>query len=167
MLTVRQIANAKPGRHSDGGGLYLLVKPGGSKSWVLRVQHNGRRCDFGLGSAITDPINSDLPLQKRRFLTLAQAREKARIGRDLARAGFNPSAVWRAPEETIPSFKEVAEEYHAQVSKGWRNGKHGDQWIATLRTYAFPVIGSWSVAGLAVGTVEWPPGCRNRLDDWI
>lgn len=154
MLTVRQIANAKPGRHSDGGGLYLLVKPSGSKSWVLRVQHNGRRRDFGLGSVITDSINSDLPLQSRKFLTLAQAREKARIGRDLARAGFNPSAVWRAREETAPSFREAAEEYHAQISKGWRNGKHGDQWIATLRAYAFPVIGNLAVDGIDARAIQ-------------
>lgn len=25
----------EPGRHGDGGGLYLLVKPSGAKSWVL------------------------------------------------------------------------------------------------------------------------------------
>lgn len=154
MLTVRQIANAKPGRHSDGGGLYLLVKPSGSKSWVLRVQHNGRRRDYGLGSAVTDPINSDLPLQSRKSLTLAQAREKARIGRDLARAGFNPSAVWRAREETVPSFKDAAEEYHVHVSKGWRNGKHGDQWIATLRSYAFPLIGNDSVDAIDARAIQ-------------
>lgn len=154
MLTVRQIANAKPGRHSDGAGLYLLVKPSGSKSWVLRVQYNGWRRDFGLGSAVIDSINSDLPLQSRKSLTLAQAREKARIGRDLARAGFNPSAVWRAREETIPSFKEVAEEYHSHVSKGWRNGKHGDQWIATLRAYAFPSIGDVSVDAIDARAIQ-------------
>lgn len=145
MLTVRQIANAKPGRHSDGGGLYLLVKPSGSRSWILRVQHKGRRRDFGLGSAIVESITVDLPLQSRKSLTLAQAREKARIGRELAKAGFNPSAVWRAKAETVPSFKEAAQEYHAQVSKGWRNGKHGDQWIATLRAYAFPLLGDLTV----------------------
>jgi len=154
LLTVRQIANARPGRHSDGGGLYLLVKPSGSKSWVLRVQHNGRRRDFGLGSVVIDTIRSDLPLSSRKFLTLAQAREKARIGRDLARAGFNPSAVWRAREETVPSFKKAAEEYHAQVSKGWRNGKHGDQWIATLRTYTFPVIGNLPVDAVNARAIQ-------------
>jgi hypothetical protein len=72
--------------------LYLLVKPSGAKSWVLRVQHNGQRQDFGLGSAITGLIDVDLPVEKRRSLTLAQAREKARIGRELAKAGINPNA---------------------------------------------------------------------------
>ena len=141
LLTVKEIEHAKPGRHADGGGLYLLVKPSGSKSWVLRVQHNGRRQDFGLGRAITGMIDVDLPLQKRKSLTLAQAREKARVARELAKAGINPKSYWRLREEQVPTFEQVAKEYHAQVSKGWRNGKHGDQWIRTLETYAFPVIG--------------------------
>jgi integrase len=142
LLTVKKIEHAKPGRHADGNGLYLLVKPSGSKSWMLRVQHNGRRHDFGLGSAITGMIDVDLPLQKRKSLTLAQAREKARVARELAKAGINPSSYWRTREETVPSFDRVATEYHGQVSKGWRNGKHGDQWLTTLKTYAFPVIGA-------------------------
>ena len=141
MLTVRKIAGVGAGRYTDGNGLSLLVKPSGSRSWVLRVQHNGRRRDFGLGTAVTEPINFDIPIEKRRSLTLAQAREKARIWRELAKAGFDPAAVWRTKNDTTPSFEKVAEEYHREMSKGWRNGKHGDQWIATLKAYAFPVIG--------------------------
>jgi len=142
VLSVRKIEHAKPGRYADGHGLYLLVKPSGTKSWVLRVQHNGRRHDFGLGAAITGLIDVDLPIQKRKSLTLVQAREKARMARELAKAGINPSSYWRAREETVPSFEQVAKEYHGQVSKGWRNGKHGDQWLATMKAYAFPVIGA-------------------------
>jgi hypothetical protein len=37
-----------------------------------------------------------VPLHKRRSLTLAEAREKARIGRELAKAGIDPSAEWRS-----------------------------------------------------------------------
>src|SRR5690349_22789449 len=94
-LTVKQVQSAKPGRHSDGKGLYLLVKPSGSKSWVLRVQHRGRRQDFGLGSVAPESIEAAIPLHKRRSLMLAEAREKARIGRELAKAGLNPSAEWK------------------------------------------------------------------------
>ena len=154
MLTVRKIAYASPGRHSDGNGLYLLVKPSGSKSWVLRVQHNGRRQDFGLGTAVIEPIGAEIPIYKRRSLTLAQAREKARIGRELAKAGINPSLHWRAEDKTIPSFEEAAKEYHAQISKGWRNGKHGDQWLATLKAYAFPVIGPLPVDRIDARSIQ-------------
>jgi integrase len=144
-LTVKQVQNAKVGRHSDGKGLYLLVKPSGSKSWVLRVQHRGRRQDFGLGSVASESIEAAIPLQKRRTLTLAEAREKARIGRELAKAGINPSAEWKQEAEKVPTFQYAAEQYHAQVSTAWRNGKHGDQWLNTLKAYAFPFIGSLTV----------------------
>lgn len=154
MLTVRKIAHAGAGRHSDGNGLYLLVKPSGSKSWVLRVQHNGRRQDFGLGTAVIGPIGAEIPIYKRRSLTLAQAREKARIGRELAKAGINPSLHWRAEDRTIPSFEEAAKEYHGRISKGWRNGKHGEQWLATLKTYAFPVIGALPVDRIDARTMQ-------------
>jgi integrase len=154
VLTVRKIAGLGAGRHTDGKGLSLLVKPSGSRSWVLRVQHGGRRCDYGLGTAVTEAINFDIPIEKRRSLTLAQAREKARIWRELAKAGFNPAVVWRTKQDATPSFKAVAEEYHAEVSKGWRNGKHGDQWIATLRAYAFPVIGDVPVDAVDARAIQ-------------
>ena len=50
-LTAPQVKNAKPGRHADGRGLYLMVRESGSRSWVLRPQVNGKRRDLGLGSA--------------------------------------------------------------------------------------------------------------------
>jgi hypothetical protein len=154
LLSVRKIEHAKPGRHADGHGLYLLVKPSGSKSWVLRVQHNGRRHDFGLGTAITGLIDVDLPILKRRSLTLAQAREKARIARELAKAGINPTSYWRAREERIPSFEKVAIEYHGHAARGWRNGKHRDQWLSTLKSYAFPVIGQLPVDEIDARTIQ-------------
>src|SRR6476620_9089872 len=84
-LTHKQCQNAKAGRHSDGGGLYLLVKPSGARSWVLRVQRNGTRKDFGIGGVLFDPIPdlADTPLERRKALTLAEAREKARRGKDI------------------------------------------------------------------------------------
>ena len=52
-LTTLQVRTAKPGRHTDGRGLYLVVRDGGSRSWIARLQVNGKRRDFGLGSADT------------------------------------------------------------------------------------------------------------------
>ena len=51
MLTDRAVRTAPPGRHGDDTvrGLMLVVKPGGSRSWVLRYQIAGRRRDMGLG----------------------------------------------------------------------------------------------------------------------
>jgi integrase len=44
------------------------------------------------------------------------------------------------------TFQAAAEAVHAHRNPAWRNGKHSDQWINTLRTYAFPVIGMRPVA---------------------
>ena len=161
-LSVRKIQHAEPGRHSDGNGLYLLVKPGGSRSWVLRVQHNGRRRDLGLGTAITGLINVDIPIQKRKSLTLAQAREKARLARELVKAGMDPTVLWKPKDDGVPSFKKVAEEYHREVSKGWRNGKHTDQWLNTLKIYAFPLIGQ-----LPIDAIDAPSIQRVLAPIWL
>jgi len=54
-LTALSVKNAQSGRHADGDGLYLLVKPTGAKAWLLRVQTDGKRRDIGLGSVDTSP----------------------------------------------------------------------------------------------------------------
>ncbi len=40
----------KPGRHADGGGLYLIVKPGGRKSWAFIYRRGAKTTELGLGS---------------------------------------------------------------------------------------------------------------------
>jgi Arm DNA-binding domain len=146
-LTIKEVKHAKPGRHSDGKGLYLLVKPSGAASWVLRVQYQGERKDFGLGSLSLEPVGSDIPLHKRKLLTLAEARDKAREGRALAKAGINPSERWRETEATpeVHTFREVAKEAHKHRKGGWKNTKHREEWLASLERYAFPFIGDMSV----------------------
>ncbi len=161
-LTAKQVQHAKQGRHSDGRGLYMLVQPSGSKSWVLRVQHRGKRRDFGLGSVALKSSGADVPLHKRKMLTLEEAREKARIGRDLAKAGINPSLEWRQEDAIIPTFEAAAREYHKQVSLAWRNGKHGAQWLNTLYTYAFPTIGN-----LTVDEIDAPDIQKVLLPIWM
>src|SRR5271157_1640632 len=49
-LAERTVQTAKPGRHSDGDGMHLVVSETGRKKWVLRYQVNGVRRDKGLGS---------------------------------------------------------------------------------------------------------------------
>jgi integrase len=45
-------------------------------------------------------------------------------------------------------------EYHKQASRGWRNGKHRDQWIKTLKIYAFPLIGHLPVNQIDARTLQ-------------
>ena len=51
---VKQIK--KPGRYTDGNGLYLIVDESGARRWLLRTVVLGRRRDIGLGSARLVPL---------------------------------------------------------------------------------------------------------------
>ena len=118
-LTPRTVtALTKPGRSADGGGLYLLVGPNGSKSWVLRTLVEGTRRNIGLGSAA--------------LVSLAEAREEAHRLRKVARAGGDPLATRRKALRTVPTFEEAARQVHALHSKGFKNEKHRKQWLSSL-----------------------------------
>lgn len=130
-LTALKIKNAQPGRYADGNGLYLLVSPTGSKSWVLRIQVDKKRHDYGLGS-IKD-------------VTLAKAREEAQKARKLAKDGYNPSAEAKRQRASKTTFEDAAQTYYEERKDSWKNGKHRDQWINTLKTYAYPSLGKLSV----------------------
>lgn len=126
-LNPLQVRNLKePGRYSDGDGLILEVGPGGSKSWIARLQANGRRRDYGLGSF--------------KDISLNEARDKAREYRKQLRAGLDPLEAKRKALE-IPTFKAAAKAYHSEWKRRRRNAKHEAQWLATLETYAFPRFG--------------------------
>ena len=66
----------KTRRVSYGDGLVRMDRPGGTSSWVCRVQKHGVRRDFGLGSC-----------QK---VSLEQARELAREIRSQIELGIDP-----------------------------------------------------------------------------
>lgn len=159
-LTIKQLKHAKPGRLSDGKGLYLLVKPSGAASWVLRVQSRlqgkTERRDFGLGGMILEPTGADIPIERRKQLTLTDARQKARIWRDLAKAGINPAEQSRSARETEApkTFREVAEERHRDLKGGWKNGKHKEEWLSSLRRLAFPTIGHLPVDAIDTAAIE-------------
>ena len=131
-LTKRLVHQLGPGRHGDGGGLYLVVDPSGARRWIVRVTIKGQknrvggplRTDFGLGGADVVPLN--------------QARDRALEYRRMARQGMNPR--YNAHRE-IPTFEEFAQQLHIERLPTWKNAKHGQQWINTLRDYAFPKIG--------------------------
>lgn len=124
-------ANKVPGRYGDGDGLFLLIGPSGSKSWVVRVQKDGRRRDFGLGS--------------EKKLSLAMARKLAAELRGQVHLGIDPIAE-RRKREGIPTFRVAAAKVFAEQQKGWRNAKHRGQWLSTLEAYAFPKFGDVAVS---------------------
>jgi len=131
-LTAVKVKGEKlPGRYADGNGLYLIVDPSGAKRWICRLMVQGKRRDIGLGGLQT--------------VSLAEARESALEARKLARSGQDPIAKRKEAKRAIPTFAEIIDRVHAEVKKGFKNEKHSDQWINTLKTYAVPFIGQHRV----------------------
>jgi hypothetical protein len=74
------------------------------------------------------------------LVTLEEARDKAREIRRQARGGGNPFTERRQSRE-VPTFKSAATQVHAEHGKSFKNAKHKAQWLASLETDVFPVIG--------------------------
>ena len=64
--------------------------------------------------------------------------------------GLDPLELKRAEENkpAIPTFEAAAREVHSKLLPGWKNPKHGKQWISTLEQYAFPMIGQYSISAI-------------------
>ena len=79
-------------------------------------------------------------------VSLADAREKAHEYRVIAAKGGDPSSNIHQTRKKTMAFEVAASEYHKfNIQTSSRNGKHTDQWLTTLRNYAFPKIGEMSV----------------------
>lgn len=130
------IKNAKQtGRHTTNEkGLQLLIKKGGYKYWVLRYTFGANRHDLTLGSFPE--------------ISVADARKKAQEARYQLSQGINPIADRKAKKAALIAqtssaitFEKFALEVIESKRIEWTNEKHAAQWGATLREYAFPVIG--------------------------
>jgi len=144
LLTQKRVEREKaPGRYACGlvRGLYLQVSHSGAKSWILRYQLNGVGHEMGLGSAAE--------------FTLKEARERARLHRQLLADGRDPLQERRAAKAAAKvaaakrlTFADCAQRYFDQNESKWRNASHRDQFLGTLRMYAFPVLGDMDVASI-------------------
>lgn len=126
-LTARQVGTLKePGRHADGGGLYLRITPHGARSWIFMTTHAGKRAEIGLGAASA--------------ISLAVARRFAGEMREAVAIGKDPRAVLDKPKTDeppgVPTFGAFAESYITSVESGWRNPVHRQQWRSSLRDHA-------------------------------
>ena len=126
---VRNVSRA--GRYCDGNGLYLDVRPTGSRGWIQRLTIRGRRTEFGLGG---------YPL-----VSLKEAREKAFANRKLAREGGHPLSEKRRAE-SMPTFAEAARRLRDQLSPGWRSPHHARLWLSSLERHVFPRIGETPIS---------------------
>ena len=142
-LTTKQIEKLNtPGRYHDGYGLHLQVRSTRNRSWLLRYERSGRERWMGLGSFS--------------LFSLSEARDRARKARQLLYDGRDPleerrTLVKLAEEQAsrrtdAKTFSQVATEYFEQHQAKWRNRKHRAQFLSTLKQYAYPLLGHWSIA---------------------
>jgi len=125
-LTALKVKHAKPGRHCDMHGLYLVVRDSGSRSWMLRIQRKGWRRDFGLGPA--------------HDVSLAEARCLASEIRKMVRAGLDPVKERGLKRPRAADFETVARRCYEAMKDGWKNGEHAS-WLPSLENHVFPLIG--------------------------
>ena len=126
----------RPGLHFVGGvaGLALQVLPSGGRSWVLRATVGEKRRSMGLGG-FPD-------------VTLAGAKDAARVAREKIRAGIDPidegrlaRAMLKEAQANAVTFERACANYIGTHESAWRNPKHRQQWANSLATHAYPVMG--------------------------
>jgi integrase len=129
--TVEKLIRAgAPGKHNDGGGLYLkLGDAGRAPLWLFRYKRGGRDQARSLG-----PVHT---------LGLDQARELARHAREQLLAGRDPR---RGGPGGGKSFDECAKEFLAGYRVGLAGAKSATDWEGSLARYASPVFGALPVA---------------------
>lgn len=136
-LSNRLAETAKPGTYNDGGGLLLVVKSTGRRSWIYRYQLHGKRRDMGLGGYPA--------------ISLQRARELAGEARALVAEKKDPLAERQRPKRL--TFREAADLLIEAKTPGWRSDKHAAQWGSTLQAHVYPRLGSRDVAGIATTDV--------------
>ena len=127
-------------------GLHLLVSETLAASWILRAMLGGKRPELGLG-----------PYPE---VGVALAREKAAAAREQIRNGIDPreakkaaAAALRSSQAKALTFDEAATLAHKTKAPEFSNGKHVDDWLASLTRYASPLIGALPVASIEVAHV--------------
>lgn len=122
-LSARTVQTVKdPGMLADGGGLYLVIDPRGTKRWTFVFQWEGKRKEFGLGSAKT--------------VSLSDARDAALKARKLVQGGVNPILDRRHERGAVPTFGAVADDLVADLTPQWDSPKTAHQWTMTMTVYA-------------------------------
>ncbi|MEK8973734.1 tyrosine-type recombinase/integrase [Escherichia coli] len=125
----------KPFKVSDSHGLYLLVKPGGSRHWYLKYRISGKESRIALGAY--------------QAISLSDARQQREGIRKMLALNINPvqqRAAERGSRTTEKVFKNLALAWHKSNRKWSQNT--ADRLLASLNNHIFPVIGNLPVSEL-------------------
>lgn len=126
----------KPYKLGDGGGLYLLINPNGSKYWRLKYRYGGKEKNLALG------VYPDT--------TLSKARQAVRSAREQIADRIDPMAVrklQKQEERTLNTFHAVAKEWHHKNKGRWAASHVKKVW-GTIEADVLPWIGSTAIGEL-------------------
>ena len=140
-LSDAKIRRAKPGARPhklyDGGGLFLLIHPNGSRYWRLKYRVAGKEKLFAIG------VYPEV--------SLADARAKAIDARRVIREGGDPVAERRRHRagSSAPTFKTMAEEWIASRENQW-SLTYREAVQSALAANLYPQIGGLPVRSITV-----------------
>ncbi len=143
-------AGAQPYKLAAGHGLYLEVRPTGSKLWRYRYRIGGRENLYALGEYAERPFGETPEETAKRHavakFTLAEAQIERVRCRDLVKQGIHPiheKRVAKAAQQSrnASTFQVVAKEWIAANEGVW-TARYKKQIEAIFKTYVYPDIGS-------------------------
>ena len=141
-LSTAGCESAKPDKErdcflGDGDGLFLRIRPNGTKTWLVEYEFNGQRRKYTVGVYQREGAHGDSISDWLRHgrLSLHQARAVAGNWKDARRAGHDPVAEWEAElardreaeaaaraakeaESTRPTVSQVIETFMARHMAG-------------------------------------------------
>ena len=139
-LNARQIDTAKPKEKAyklaDGGGLYLLVKPGGGEYWRLKYRVAGKEKLLALG-VYPEVTLADAPAK------LEEAKRGISGGIDLMEVKREEKIARET--QLNNTFKDIALEWHSSKLKKWSAGYASDI-LEAFNKDVFPYIGKKPIA---------------------
>ena len=146
-ITDLKAKNIKPGDNPvpHGSVKGLRLEPGATKGhgkWILRFVSpvTGKRRDMGLGTYPESSI-------EYAHIRGMEKRQSIISGKDPIEERQADNAARKADAKVL-TFEQAAVKVHEQQKPGWKNSKHADQWINTLKEYVFPKIGKRKVDDL-------------------
>ncbi len=141
-LSIRKATpQAKPYRLADQSGLYLEVRPNGSKLWRLKYRHAGKENRLALGAHPETTLRAARDAMGDARRKLGQKVDPA-AERRAQRQAVRTQATQAPPAE---SFEAVAREWFAKKASGWA-ASHACKVLLRLENDVLPWLGARPVS---------------------
>lgn len=139
----------KPYKLSDAQGLYLLVKPNGSKHWYLKYRFDGKEKKLAFGAYPAVSLASVRKMRNEAKTTLSE--------------GADPGLKKQLEKQTRKngsSFEEIARQWHSN-NRRWSE-VHAERILRSLELHVFSVIGKFHIADIRISHLLIPLRIAER-----